>query len=143
MIKQITLNTLPYVRFTDESSFYLVANDELTIKFNSPTFDLSKAYLRLKNGKITKSYAIKNEEITLNTVNDGDILFVGKLEMLVDLPEIGKVWHINSLSIKKFGENDFKATPIIAELKKSIADLTARVERLENKQKNPFLRKEN
>lgn len=138
MIKTITLNNLPYTRFSDESPFYLTATDTLTLKFLSSKYDLSKGYLRLRNGKVTKTFSLKDLAVTLSPTTDNDILFVGKLEILIDLPDISKVWHIAPISIKEFNENDFVFKDLISEWEQKLQDLTARVERLENKQKNPF-----
>ncbi len=137
MVKKVELNNLSYVLFNDFEPFYITENDKLTLLFSSKSYDLSKAIIWLKNGLDIKAFTMP-ESLSL-TITEEELLKVGRLDVIVDLPEHGKKWYLDGVKIKQTEDLAIKELSAIRDdYEKIIADLKARVETLENEKKNIF-----
>jgi hypothetical protein len=138
MIKKLKLETLPYVCFDDVSPFILTENDDLTICFTSSKYDLSDAYIRLKNGVVKKVFAIDKETFSLTLKKESGLLQVGVLEISVELPNVGKKWLVDGLQIKVLDELQLSVTTFYNALQSQIDELKKDVEKLKNDKSNIF-----
>lgn len=137
MVKKVELTNLDYVIFKDFNPFYVTDNDKLTLLFTSTTYDLSNAIIWLANGLYKKAFSMPSS--LSFTINEEELLKVGRLDVLVELPEIGKKWYLDGVKIKKPDDANIKELSSLRDdYENMIADLKSRVEKLEQDKKNIF-----
>lgn len=126
MEKTIELNKNGVGRLVDHEPFLIP--DELTLNFIAKDYDLSNAFVYLKNGN-------KNGKFKLASPFkiDGEYLTAGYLNIRVDLylgENLAKRWDILPIKILEV-PSGFEVKDYLGELEKKIEDLTGRVSRLE------------
>lgn len=129
MIKIIQLDRKG-ARLVNREPFLLP--DTLQFDFDNIGYDLSSAFITLKNGTIT-------EHLKLNapfTVPDS-VLFAGKLEMQIDLWNDGKIVKSFFLPPLQIVETNtgMQCFDILAEYEKRLQEQDKRINALENKHK--------
>ena len=126
MEKTIELNKNGVGRLVDHEPFLMP--DELTLNFIAKDYDLSNAFVYLKNGN-------KNGKFKLVSPFkiDGEYLTAGHLNIRVDLylgENLAKRWDMLPIKILEV-PSGFEVKDYLGELEKKIEDLTGRVSRLE------------
>ncbi len=130
MIKTAVLNLLKFTRFKENDVFYLTENEDLTLSFSSDEYNIDNAIIHLKNGKTLQVFTLKDGKITLN--KDSNLLKVGRLDVLVDLPNICKTWVIDGIKIRETDSGQVLALSSLRdEYEKEITLLKERVKNLE------------
>lgn len=129
MIKIIQLDRKG-ARLVNRESFLLP--DILQFDFENIGYDLSNAFITLKNGSVTEHFKLN----ALFTVPDS-VLFAGKLEMQIDLWNDGKIVKSFFLPPLQIVETNtgMQCFDVLAEYDKRLQEQNNRIIALENKHK--------
>ena len=130
MIKTAKLNDLKYICFDEKETLFKTKNEDLTLLFSSDTYDLKNAIVHLKNGKLLECYTLKQSAFTIK--NDSDLLQVGRLDILIDLPELCKTWVLDGIKIRETDNSDLLSiSSYREEVETKLADFDERLKVLE------------
>ena len=126
MIKTIKL-LQTFGKYEDNSPFLICENDNLIFEFKHfENLKNRSLFITLTNADITKSCKIIDNKITV----DQDLIFNGVLSGKIDVMKEGDI--INSYNLEplilKTVANTLSAVPEIEDLKKVIAEYTAKVD---------------
>lgn len=130
MIKTAKLNNLKYICFDEKETLFKTKNEDLTLLFTSDTYDLKNAIVHLKNGKLLECYTLKESALTIK--HDSELLQVGRLDILIDIPELCKTWVLDGVKIRETDNSDLLSlSSYREEVETKLADFDERLKVLE------------
>ena len=130
MIKTAKLNDLKYICFDEKETLFKTKNEDLTLLFTSDKYDLKNAIVHLKNGKLLECYTLKQSALTIP--HDSELLQVGRLDILIDIPELCKTWVLDGVKIRETDNSDLIAlSSFREEIETKLADFDERIKTLE------------
>ena len=118
MVKKIKLLNY-YARLIDNEPF-LLPDDNLTLNFKHQGYDLSNAFISLRNGERTAKYKFNNLFVVPQ-----EFLFVGDLHIKVEMyldGEKAKQWIVLPIRIRET-DNGIQAFDVFSSLEKQIQSI--------------------